>query len=225
MSLVLSYMDSQREDYPLAASGGTQYSLKMINNSSQPWTFYVYQKAPQPSSNVFSLAWFASPFMIRDGGDSITFKWEITYNFVWSATGLLIPGVTFDAMGTKPANPNGENTTTFSTSPGPGLSTPVQAPPEGSLVIKDANDVPNNKFSVGIGMSGTGTYAVQAGTNLKHQFTPTPSYWVGAGIDLQIGTVLSIQTSNPTKEVKFPPAVFSMEATIGEDNLWTIKPA
>jgi hypothetical protein len=221
MSLLMSYA---APDLGLAAAAGTPYTLKLINQSAQPWTFYVYQKLPGQVADVFSLAWFASPYKISVG-DSIKFKWEITYNFVWSDSGVLIPGVTFDAGGTKDADPNNDNVTTFSLNPGPNLSTPVKESPSGSLIIKDADDVPNNKFSVGIGMSGTGTYAVQAGTGLRHTFTPTPSYWVAAGTNVQIGTVLNIQTVTQTAEAKFPSAVYSLVGTLGENNKWKIDPA
>lgn len=205
------------------AALGTQYALTMINQSAQPWVFYVYQKLPAPVADVFSLAWFASPYQIRVG-DQIKFSWEIDYNFVWSDTGVLIPGVTFDASGKKDCDPSGANTTTFSMDPGPGLSDPVQGPPAGSLVINDANNVPSNRFSVGIGMSGTGTYVVQAGPNLKHTFTPTPSYWVAAGINVQIGTVLDIQTVTQTAEARFEPNVFDLNCILQADNTWNIQP-
>ncbi|MGX5845199.1 protein rhiA [Mesorhizobium sp. ArgA1] len=207
-----------------ALAQGTQYSLLLKNDSAQPWTFYVYQKMPQQVADVFSLAWFCSPYQIRVG-DQIRFTWEIDYNFVWSDTGQLIPGVDFLASGAKNCSPAAKNTTEFSLSPGPGLSDPAQAPPSGSLVINDAADVPNNRFSVGIGMSGTGTYCVQAGTNLKHTFTPTPSYWVAAGTNLKIGTVLNINTVTQTGEAKFPSAVYNLDCVLQGDNTWDISAA
>lgn len=207
-----------------ALAQGTQYSLNVINQSAQAWTFYVYQKMPSQVADVFSLAWFCSPYQIRVG-DSIRFTWEIDYNFVWSDTGQLVPGVTFYAGGSKDCSPAGANTTEFSLTPGPGLSDPHKGPPDGSLVINDAADVPNNKFSVGIGMSGTGSYAVQAGTNLQHVFTPTPSYWIAAGTNTRIGTVLNINTVTQTKEAKFPAAVYLLDCVLQGDNTWKISPA
>lgn len=218
--LTLSYLSPRVER---AAAAGTPYSLTLKNNSAQSWTFYVYQKAPQLTPSVFSLAWFASPYRIRPGGDQITFRWEIDYNFVWSDTGILIPGVTFHASGTVDCDPASRNTTTFDLADGPGFSSPVAGEPKGSLVIKDGADVPNNRFSVGIGMSGTGTYAVQAGTNLTHMFTPTPSYWVAAGVGVQIGSVLDIKTVTQTAEAKYDPNVYNVEGTLGPDNLWTFR--
>lgn len=221
MSLLMSYAAS---DLGLATAAGTSYTLKLVNNSAQPWTFYVYQKLPGQVADVFSLAWFCSPYVISVG-DDITFKWTINYNLFWSQTGVIIPGVTFESKGKKDADPNGENTSTFSLDPGPNLSVPVEGHPKSSLIIKDADDVPNKKFSVGIGMSGTGTYAVQAGTSLTHTFTPTPSYWIAAGSNVQIGTVLNIQTIGQTAEAKFPSAVYSLVATLGDNNKWKIVPA
>ncbi|WP_299816780.1 protein rhiA [uncultured Roseibium sp.] len=203
---------------------GTQYSMTLTNESAQPWTFFVYQKLPQPSADVFSMAWFCSPYKLRVG-NRIKFTWEIDYNFVWSDTGVLMPGVDFHASGDVDCSPAGANTTEFSLTDGPGLSTPVKGPPSGSLVINDAANVPNNRYSVGIGMSGTGTYCVQAGTNLKHTFTPTPSYWIAAGTNVKIGTVLNIDTITQTAEAKFPPAVYDLNCVLQADNTWDISPA
>jgi len=200
-------------------AAGTPYSLTLKNASTQPWIFYVYQKLPAQSNNLFSLAWFASPYLITVG-NRITFEWVVDYDFVWGATGAVRPGVTFNAGGEIGCDPVGANTTTFSTQPGPHLSAAVMAPPSGSLVIKEAADVPNNTFSVGIGMSGTGTHVVQASPNLTHQFTPTPSYWVAAGTDVKVGTVLDIRTVTQTAEVKFPVNVFTKTLTLNESNVW-----
>lgn len=218
MGIHVSYCNPEAN---LAADAGTGYTLTMTNKSAAPWTFYVYQKAPQPSANVFSLAWFASPFIITVGSQ-IRFSWDLVYNFVWGATGVIMPGVTFTAGGAIDASPAGANTTTFSAQPGPNLSPAVTAPPAGSLVINDASNVPNNTFSVGIGMSGTGTYVVQAGTNLAHTFTPTPSYFIAAGQNVQVGTVLNIQTVTQTAPVVFPVNLFNAAATLDQSNTWSI---
>jgi hypothetical protein len=221
MSLLISYVDPQPKSKALAVGAdGTPYTLTLKNGSSQAWTFYVYQKLPSLSPDIFSLAWFASPFVITPN-NRITFNWQIIYNFVWGATGTVRPGVTFNAGGEIDGDPAGANTTNFSTSPGPNLSDAVQAPPSGSLVIKDAANVPNQTFSVGIGMSGTGTYVVQAGANLTHLFTPTPSYWVAAGTGIQVGTVLDIKTVTQTAEAKFPVNQFNRIGTLGQDNTWS----
>lgn len=204
---------------------GTQYKMTLINDSNQDWVFYVYQKMPDQVADVFSLAWFCSPYQIKKGGDKIQFQWEIDYNFTWSDTGTLQPGVDYYASGNKDCSPAGDNTTGFALNPGPGLSEPIKGPPAGSLVINDAGNVPANKFSVGIGMSNAGSYAVQAGPNLKHTFTPTPSYWIAAGNNVNVGKVLKIDTITQTAEARFGTAVYDLNCTLNGANLWEITNA
>ncbi len=231
MSTLISYAKEPMSREMLAAQAadaadalGTAYALTLTNQSNQNWIFYVYQKMPAQVADVFSLAWFCSPYEIKVG-DRITFQWEIEYNFTWSDTGVLMPGVTYSASGEKDCSPAGKNTTEFALDPGPGLSDPVKSPPAGSLVINDGSSVPANQFSVGIGMSGTGSYAVQAGPNLTHTFTPTPSYYVAAGKNLTVGTVLSIDTITKTAEAKFKNAVYHLDCTLNDANEWEIAPA
>lgn len=214
-------MDSISRASAAMMAAGNEYSLTLINNSTMSWTFYVYQQMPnQSSANVFSLAWFCSPFTIMPG-NQITFQWTIDYTFVWGATGQLIPGVTFHASGQEPANLVNANTTTFSNAPGPHLSVPAAGQPQGSLVITDASDVPNNVYSVGIGMGSAGTFVTSAGSNLTHTFTPTPTYWIAAGTNVQIGTVLNIATITQNLQVTFPVNVYSVTCTLGPNNIWT----
>ncbi|EXJ14535.1 hypothetical protein [Imhoffiella purpurea] len=203
-----------------AIAASQPYSLTLKNQSASPWTFFVYQQMPkEASANVFSLAWFASPFVIVPN-NQISFEWDVDYGFVWGATGIVRPGVTFDGQGQQPASPSGANTTQFTTSPGPHLTSPVQGDPQGSLVIKDASNVPNNTFSVGISMSGAGTFVTSAGPNLLHTFTPTPSYWIAAGNNVRVGEILDITTITQTANVVFPVNVYKQTYTLNQSNTW-----
>lgn len=197
------------------------YNLTMRNNASSAWTFYVYQQMPnQQSANVFSLAWFSSPYRISPG-DEISFQWSIDYTFVWGQTGVIQPGVVFSAGGKKHANLVSANTTIFDFAQGPKLSDPVAGPPGGSLVINNTASVPNNMFSVGIGMGSAGTFVTAAGANLKSTFTPTPNYWIAAGTNVQVGTVLDITTVTQNAQVIFPVNVYSVDYTLGPLNTWS----
>jgi hypothetical protein len=196
------------------------YSLKLINNSTNSWDFYVYQQVPnEQSSNVFSLAWFCSPWKITPG-TKIEFQWTIDYTFVWGATGTIQPGVTFTAGQTIDADPASLNTTTFSTWPGPNMTAAVMGPPQGSLVINDAANVPGGQFSVGIGMGDAGTFVTAAGPSLLHTFMPTPTYWIAAGTDVKIGTILDITTVTQNHQVIFPIGVNDASYTLGANNQW-----
>lgn len=205
----------------VAVDDAATYTLTLKNESTQPWTFYVYQQAPEQTGG-FSLAWFASPFVITVGS-RISFDWQIAYNFVWGATGALTPGVAFGAGGEIDADLAGANQTTFSTSPGPNLSAAEKgSSPPGTLLIFDNNDVPANTFSVGIGMSGAATFVEQASPNLAHQFSPSspPRYWVAAGTDVQVGSTVDIQTVTQSVEVTFPLNVVSRTLTLNQSNTW-----
>ncbi|WP_208296908.1 hypothetical protein [Massilia sp. CCM 8734] len=205
-----------------ALGAGTPYSLTLVNESGTPFTFYVYQQMPnQASENVFSLAWFCSPYNIGQG-NQITFQWDIEYGFVWGSSGIIQPGVTFNAGGDIPANPQSNNCTTFSNSQtlGPNLSAAQAGQPQGSLVISDASNVASNQFSVGVSMSGAGTFVTNAGPNLTHTFTPTPTYWIAAGSNVHVGTVMDITTVNQNAQVIFPPNVYALTYTLNASNQW-----
>jgi hypothetical protein len=197
------------------------YQLTLKNNSVNPWTFYVYQTVPnQASSNVFSLAWFASPFTIAQG-TKITFDWTIDYGLVWGAVGDVIPGVTFSASDCMPADLTGSNTIKFSNANNtPSFSSQAKGNPAGSLVISSDESVPNKRFSVGMSMSGAGTFVTEAGPNLTHTFTPTPTYYIAAGTDVRVGTILDITTVNPNQQVIFPDNIYALSYELGTDNKW-----
>lgn len=219
MTTTMSYARTSESELEGAAAG-TPYSMTLKNESAGDYTFYVFQKMPnQDTANIFSLAWFASPFTIVHG-NQISFHWTVDYDIVWGATGTLLPGVTFNASGKVPASPAGDNTSDFSVAPGPHLTAPTQGQPGGSLVIDDSPDTPSNVYSVGIGMSGVGSFAVQAGPNLTHTFTPTPTYWIGAGSNVQVGRVLEITTNNPTTEVTYPANVYDVTYALNDKNIW-----
>ena len=202
-----------------ASAAGVQYSVQMKNQSNQSWSFVVYQ---QPPANAESLAWFASPFNIGVGSE-ITFSWNLSYQFVWAATGVLQPGINFSALGMKDCDPTGANTTNFTiTNNTPGLSDSVFGSASGTLKIVDGRDVPPNKYSVAVAMSQNGVFAVNAGPNLTHVFTPTPTYWVTAMQNVKEGDVMDINTVTQNTQLKFPPNVYSLTATLQADNTWAV---
>jgi rhizosphere induced protein len=206
----------------LGAAVATNYNLVCTNNSSTDWFFYVYQTMPNQPSDIFSLAWFASPYKISKGSQ-ITFTWSIDYSFVWGNTGAVSPGVTFSAGGSQDCSLTDENQCTFSLNNGaPQLSIPVAGGQAGSLTINQAANVPNGTFSTGIGMSGHGTFVQQALANTGQVYTPTPKYWIAAATQMQMGTVLA-QTISQAQEFDFDPNVFTVNASLGQNNKWVIS--
>jgi hypothetical protein len=184
--------------------------------------FYVYQTMPNQPSDIFSLAWFASPYKISVGS-KITFTWGIDYSFVWGNTGVVTPGVSFSASGLQPCSLTGPNQSTFSlNNNAPQLSQAVSGGQSGSLTINEASNVPNGVFSTGIGMSGYGTFVQQSYANTTQVYTPQPKYWIAAATQMQMGVVLA-QTVNQAAAFTFGNNVYTVNATLQQDNTWTIN--
>ncbi len=211
---------------------GTQYTLRVINDSTNFQDMCVYQEDPNIGvPNVLSLAWFAKPAYPTT---TVMFRWTIDYSFLWSETGMLVPGVYFDASQTWPADPSIVTPAT-ATTPGNQIgfthpqgaytfvSEEMRGAQNGSLYIVQNSDVPLKQASVGIGMSGAGTFAVQAQPNLNLTFTPHPAYYLAAGTFEQ-GEVLDIGSISNPVGIEFPPGIYSMTAQLNKDNTWTVSP-
>lgn len=202
---------------------GQQYSINFTNNSTNGWNACVFQQDEQINiPDVMSLAWFTQ---MCNPGTSCTFTWTIDYSFVWSETGNLVPGVTFDAGQTVAATSltSGnsitlDNNGAFYFNP----ATPVTGTPSGSLYINQTNNIPLNLGAVGIGMSGAGTFVVQAQPNIDLTFTPHPEYWMAFG-QYEAGVVLNTQQMTNITEVAFPPNVYTMYVTLDAGNNWTVS--
>ena len=205
----------------VSTGSGPGYTLECWNYSKVNWFFYVYQKMTEPLDSIFSLACLVSPCLIRPDSFS-KFVWTTDYCFVWYGIGELEPGVNFNIGGEKPCSPNDKNKTTFNLDgSAPGLSEPTSDPTSDKLIIEIAGDVPDLMYSSGIGMSGQGTFVQQSSMNVQQQYCTDNRYWVAAAAQMKMGQVLS-QTINNTMEFHFPQNVYTLTASIGQDNKWTI---
>lgn len=205
-----------------AVGDPVNYTLLFKNNSTNAGSVIVFQQDPAIGiPNVFPLAWFSKYTFPTT---TAVFTWQINFNFVWEQTGELVPGVIFSASQDPGADLSTSNEITLTYDPvnlaydfidqGPG-------PRQGSLYINQTGDVPLKQASVGIGMSGAGTFVVQAQPHLQLTFTPHPRYYVAFGTFTQ-GEVLDIQSLTNIAEVDFPSGVYSMTAVLNADNTWTI---
>lgn len=204
----------------------TQYSLTVTNNSTQFQDLCVYQKPVDLGvPDAMSLAWLTAPAWPKT---TVTFTWSLDYNFVWAQTGVLKPGVTFQAQQTMPADPDDLNANQIQFDFQDGAFTFVEGaavgtPKLGSLYIRELSAVPTGTATVGIGMSNAGTFAVQAQPNMNLVFTPHPEYWVTAGT-FTAGEVLDIEEI--TNEAAVPyDGTFAMYAELDASNLWHITTA
>lgn len=204
-----------------AAAAGVEYSLVFRNNSSNPGNACVFQEDPEIGvENVLSLAWFSK---FANPTTQVIFKWQINYDFVWAETGQLVPGVLFIASQTWRGDLSTQNKVTLTHDISYTFENLRAGTPQGSMYIVEDSTVPLKQASVGIGMSGFGTFVVQAQSNMNLTFTPHPSYWIAFGNYTQ-GQVLNITTINNPAQIEFPPGVTSMTAVLNLDNSWTVTP-
>ncbi len=198
----------------------TKYSINFENNSTNYGKACIYQADPQMGPYVMSLAWFAKP---AHPTTSIRFEWNLDYSFVWAETGELVPGVVFEASQAWEADLLGKNLVTFTMDKDAYTFTDLtKGENKGVLQIIQDSSIPLKHASVGIGMSGAGTFAVQAQPNLNLDFTPHPEYWITFG-DYESGEVLDITQITNKAKIEFAPGVYSMDAILNEDNTWTIR--
>src|SRR5690348_8153030 len=81
-------------------SNGYQYTVVFQNNSANAGTVVLYQVPPDIPDSM-PLAWltqYAYPTT------RVTLTWTLEYDFVWSETGILVPGVVASAAQVWPAN-------------------------------------------------------------------------------------------------------------------------
>jgi hypothetical protein len=198
------------------------YSLIFVNNSTMLGDACVYQTNPDTNDpSVMSLAWFSKR---TQPTTRVRFDWTIDYSFIWSETGVLVPGVIFTASQEWPADLTYKNQVQFTKTGGAyTFQNQTSGPQGGTLYIKEDSTIPPQQASVGIGMSGAGTFAVQAQPNMTAMFTPHPRYWIAFGNFIP-GQVLDIAHINNPGEIDFPYATYSMTAILNQDMTWTIKP-
>jgi len=201
---------------------GVEYKINFFNHSSNAGTMMVFQKDQNIGvDGVMSLAWFTKYMYPTTYG---FFDWTIDYNFVWSETGELKPGVNFLASQSPIADLSTANSITLTYDKAYNFVNQTAGTPQGSLYIKEDGTIPLKEASVGIGMSGAGTFAVQAQPNMNLTFTPHPEYWVAFG-NYDKGEVLNTQEMTNCSPVEFPPGIYTMDAILNKDNSWTIRPA
>jgi hypothetical protein len=206
-------------------TGSSQYSLTVQNNSSNATNLAVYQTDPDLNvPNVFSLAWFAK---YAYPTTTVTFTWDQSSQLMWSQTGSLVPGITFQAAQSLDVNPadQGQNSATLTNANGAFQFVQGQgsSAPAGSVGVTMDGTISLDTASIAFGQSGAPVFAAQAQPNYNVVFTPHPNYWLTFG-PYQQGQVLDVGQITNNVQIPFPPGVTSMTATLNQDNTWTVQP-
>jgi hypothetical protein len=206
---------------------GTQYDLYVVNDSpDEVLDFCLYQKPPDVAMpKVQSLAWLVKT---AHPGTTLHFTWTIDYSVLWAQSGILQPGVLFDASQIIPADLAYNNQVVFDYTEGAFLFDPKAtisgiSAEQGTLYVQCSPNIPPNEASVSIGMSGAAVAGVQADPGMLATFTPHPTYWLAAG-DYTQGLVVDIEDITNSYPVEFPDDVFVMTAVLDGANRWTVAP-
>ncbi|GGJ39406.1 hypothetical protein [Deinococcus roseus] len=198
------------------------YQLQINNNTQQPGSFVIFQttRAPGP----YSVAWQSK---YTYPSTTLTFKWTANYDFIWSSTAQLTPGVVFQAAQAISATPQ-TNRITLSYDLGHHafyFQNQTEGTQAGTFQIQVDSSVPVNAVAVGIGMDSKPTFAIGGQPNMNFQFEipPANTYWVAFTSGTEQGEVLDRETLNPV-EVVFPINVDSMTVTLNPDLTWKVVP-
>jgi hypothetical protein len=204
--------------------GLVKYSLKVYNYSARNLVFYIYQRLPNQSQDgTYSLVWMASPYKISTGS-FMTFIWSVDYSFFWFDTEKLTEGIIPFIGGSIPASLKTKNTTTFNIeNDSPEFSPAIFGNPSDKFSIMGGDSIPNSKFSTGIGMSASATFLQQCYLNSPQSFNSNPVFWVSASPQVQLNQVLSQDTIPNSAMFSFALNQYSLTATLGIKNSWTIS--
>lgn len=180
----------------------------------------LYQQSAGAPFNLLSLAWFAYPTYPTS---RTTFQWTLDYSFVWGETGTLMPGVTFSADQQIAASLNEANLVTFLQQYGsPQFTMPQFGGQPGMLSIRCEASVPYGQYSIGTGMSGAASFAMQAMPNTTATFGTSPSYWVTFG-NYRQGQVLDAHSITNAVQLNFPAGVYALTVTLNPDGTYTVQ--
>lgn len=196
------------------------YTINFLNNSSSPGNFCIFQQNPNnPPPGSFPLAWLVQS---ANPHARVPISWNTDFYFFWAKTGQLMPGVIFNA-GEAFLTSLAENNAITLTKQDNNYKFIDQKSgyQQGVLSVSTDTTTAFNQASIGIGMSGSGTLAVQAQPNMTFSFSPIQGYWITFG-EFKQGQVLNQSEIPNAVQIVFPHGIFSMNATMNEDGTWTV---
>lgn len=206
------------------------YRLTVENKSSFSGQIIIYQEAPKTnlsSSDLFSLAWLSEGIEGSSGGSVNTadFEWTLDYGFVWSRKGQLREGVKFTAAGSanvESLDPPNRNHISFKKGNQNYTFGEITNGRKGRIEIHMEESVVQDEASVGVSMSGAGTFAIVARPRFDAWFEPHPNYIVALG-SYQKGEVMDLTQLSGMYKLQFKPGKTEVTLTYGSDGVWTQK--
>jgi len=212
-------------DYFFVGSYGlssySQYTINFRNNSNYTGRVFLFQTNENNESDVYSVAWMSK---FSHGGTPMQFNWTSDeYSFVWADTGKLVYGTHFDTAQIVYADPVALNMITLQMFLGAfSLYNQTKGPESGKYFIKHGSDIPEERVSSGIALSGCTLFVRQGSSNQIHSYDIEGSRIFVSYGDYESGRILDLNSLNNTAELVFPRNVFTLYVTLNPDLTWTI---
>ncbi|AZO94612.1 protein rhiA [Halocella sp. SP3-1] len=197
-----------------------EYKLTVKNKGTFKGDLAVYQKQPDlEEMGAMSLAWFTKG---SNPNTEVEFGWNVNYNFVWSEEGDLKPGVIFKATQIVNTDVKANNKIELDKNKYGYLfkNQVTDSIHSGELIIEESGLIPGGEASVGIGMSGFGTFIWEAEPNVDLVIQPKPQYWVTYGIFDQGEILNTQQLVNKSLKIEYPMNKYNATVTLKSDNTW-----
>jgi len=200
---------------------GNVYSVSVNNHASYSAYFMVFQSDPTNwAANALSLAWF-SKFSNPGPTTRIKFQWTVNTGFSWADTGDLQPGIEYSTAETYDPT-GGNNMITLDYNGAYQFVNPTKGPDPARLYLSESPSIPiKSDASVGVTMSGSTVYAVQARPNQSLTFSPHPKYYIAYG-DYMEGDVLDVNSINNPLELPYPTGIYALSTTLNADGSWDV---
>lgn len=195
------------------------YSVTVNNRASHSAYFMVFQNDPTSwAPNALSLAWFAK-YSNPSPTARIKFQWTVDTGFSWAETGELKPGIQFAASETYDPT-GGLNKITLDYNKAYQFVDPSQGADPARFYLGESGNIPLKSLaSVGVTMSGSTVFAVQARPNQNLTFSPHPKYFIAYG-DYQEGDVIDVSSVNNPLELPYPTGVYALTTTLNVNGTW-----
>lgn len=194
------------------------YNLIVKNESGEEGYALIFCKQPDANSpDIQTYAW-QSKFLYS--GVNATFTWQLQWAFMWKQINSVN-----ESQQLVPTDLKTNNKITLDYDAGHQafhFSNQEQGDYAGNVYIQETMNVPSDMAQVGLALSGHPAFLINSQPNMNVIITPKPSYFLVFGSHEDTGPV-SIDQYTKALEIRFPPNIYSLTATINQDGTISVE--
>lgn len=198
---------------------GYKYTLTVNNHSTYASYFILFQKNSSGANSLsLPLAWF-SKFSNPSATSRVRFQWTLDWGLSWAETGELRPGVSFFASQVYDLSQG--NKATLDYNGAYEFKEFAKGPEPNQIYLAESANIPvNSKAAIGVTLSGSTVFAVQAQPNMMLSFSPQVNYYLAYG-NHEEGEVIDVNTLSNPLHLVYETGVYAQEVTLNMDNSWS----